>query len=376
MGAAFLGDQPFVLGLVGDVGRDGLEQPVAEPAQLAGSELGGLLDQVRLALEPQVGVEVGGQVLERVDDDVGLGHVDPALGQSSGDDPARLVDRVGEPGRSEHGAVGSRVVSASQAAVDRAPVSTAMSSAAARTRSLRDSIRDDSLVSSMRADCFCSVVMNTGSTPATSSSALPMVSTQASTGCEPVWVSVDMALAKHRPPTVEPSSTGSEPLIHKGSEHRDPIVMFRLRGFETVASATSSTSDGRRVDDRGVESDEEIATGRAALRVGDAQRARTAFESVGWTRWIALTEGMFADHDVMGAWHQQRDAKAMPIYEFTAQLATLELPPPEMQQLLGAISGNQEAMDGFVSVVSGALSPADFFSEENIGRIMAAVPVG
>ena len=64
----------------------------------------------------------------------------------------------------------------------------------------------------------------------------------------------------------------------------------------------------------------------------------------------------------------------MPIYEFTAQLATLELPPPEMQQLLGAIHGNQEAMDGFVSVVSGAVSPADFFSEENIGRILTAVP--
>ena len=47
----------------------------------------------------------------------------------------------------------------------------------------------------------------------------------------------------------------------------------------------------------------------------------------------------------------------MPIYEFTAQLATLEPPPPEMQQLLGAIQGNQEAMDGFVSVVSGAVSP-------------------
>jgi hypothetical protein len=47
-----------------------------------------------------------------------------------------------------------------------------------------------------------------------------------------------------------------------------------------------------------------------------------------------------------------------------------------MQQLLGAVAGNQEAMDGFVSVVTGAVSPADFFSEENIGRIMAAVPVG
>ena len=71
--------------------------------------------------------------------------------------------------------------------------------------------------------------------------------------------------------------------------------------------------------------------------------------------------------EVMGAWHQERDAKAMPIYEFTAQLATLEPPPPEMQQLLAAVHGNQQAMDAFVSVVSGAVSPVDFFSEENIG---------
>ena len=76
--------------------------------------------------------------------------------------------------------------------------------------------------------------------------------------------------------------------------------------------------------------------------------------------------------DAMAAWHAVRDAKAMPIYEFTSEMATLEAPPPEMQQLLGAVQGNQEAMDGFVSVVSGAVSPVEFFSEENIGRIFAA----
>ena len=59
----------------------------------------------------------------------------------------------------------------------------------------------------------------------------------------------------------------------------------------------------------------------------------------------------------MGAWHQERDAKAMPIYEFTSQMATLEAPPAELQQLLGAVHGNQESMDGFVSVISGAVSP-------------------
>jgi flavin-dependent dehydrogenase len=76
--------------------------------------------------------------------------------------------------------------------------------------------------------------------------------------------------------------------------------------------------------------------------------------------------------DAMGAWHQERDAKAMPIYEFTSQMATLEPPPPELQQLLGAVAADQESMDGFVSVVSGAVSPADFFSEENVGRIFAS----
>ena len=62
---------------------------------------------------------------------------------------------------------------------------------------------------------------------------------------------------------------------------------------------------------------------------------------------------------------------SLPMYEFTTMLATLEPPPPEMQQLLGAVHGNQEAMDGFARVNAGATSPAEFFSEENVGRIFA-----
>jgi len=62
----------------------------------------------------------------------------------------------------------------------------------------------------------------------------------------------------------------------------------------------------------------------------------------------------------------------LPIYEFTTQLATLEPPPPEMQQLLGAVYGNQKATDAFVSVVAGTLSPIEFFDPENLGRIMQA----
>ena len=73
----------------------------------------------------------------------------------------------------------------------------------------------------------------------------------------------------------------------------------------------------------------------------------------------------------MGEYQSTRDQHVLPMYEFTCQLATLEPPPPELQQLLGAVHGNQEAMDGFARVAAGVTSPAEFFSEENVGRILA-----
>jgi 2-polyprenyl-6-methoxyphenol hydroxylase-like FAD-dependent oxidoreductase len=76
--------------------------------------------------------------------------------------------------------------------------------------------------------------------------------------------------------------------------------------------------------------------------------------------------------EAMADYQKRRDDGAFPIYEFTAQFAALGPPTPEMQQLMGAIHGNQEAMDGFVRIFSGVVSPVDFYSEENIGRIFAA----
>jgi flavin-dependent dehydrogenase len=71
----------------------------------------------------------------------------------------------------------------------------------------------------------------------------------------------------------------------------------------------------------------------------------------------------------MGEYQSTRDEHVLPMFEFTCQLATLEPPPPELQQLLGAVHGNQEAMDGFARVNAGVTSPAEFFSEANVGRI-------
>jgi flavin-dependent dehydrogenase len=74
----------------------------------------------------------------------------------------------------------------------------------------------------------------------------------------------------------------------------------------------------------------------------------------------------------MGAYQSTRDEQVRPIYEFTCEFASFAPPPPERQKLMGAVHGNQAAMDGFARVFSGLTSPAEFFSEENVGRIFAA----
>jgi flavin-dependent dehydrogenase len=85
----------------------------------------------------------------------------------------------------------------------------------------------------------------------------------------------------------------------------------------------------------------------------------------------AAFSGRESFEHAMAEVQQARDARAMPMYEFTCQFAALMPPTPEMQQLFGAIYGNQESMDGFIRVFSGVTSPAEFFSEENVGRIFA-----
>jgi 2-polyprenyl-6-methoxyphenol hydroxylase-like FAD-dependent oxidoreductase len=76
--------------------------------------------------------------------------------------------------------------------------------------------------------------------------------------------------------------------------------------------------------------------------------------------------------DAMVDYQATRDARVLPMYELTADFASLEPPPAELQQVLAAVHGNQPAMDDFARVIAGMTSPADFFSEENVGLILAA----
>jgi 2-polyprenyl-6-methoxyphenol hydroxylase-like FAD-dependent oxidoreductase len=73
----------------------------------------------------------------------------------------------------------------------------------------------------------------------------------------------------------------------------------------------------------------------------------------------------------MSEYQRTRDREAGPVYDFTDDFAQLQPPPPEMQQLLGAIHGNQEAMDAFVSVQASTLPAPEFFAPESVERMMA-----
>jgi 2-polyprenyl-6-methoxyphenol hydroxylase-like FAD-dependent oxidoreductase len=96
----------------------------------------------------------------------------------------------------------------------------------------------------------------------------------------------------------------------------------------------------------------------------DAERCARALDET-WS-------GRRAFEDAMADYQTARDEQVLPMYELTAEIASLEPPPPELRRILEAARGNQEAMDAFARVSAGVTSPAEFFSEDNVRRIFAA----
>jgi flavin-dependent dehydrogenase len=91
--------------------------------------------------------------------------------------------------------------------------------------------------------------------------------------------------------------------------------------------------------------------------------------AVGLDRWLA---GGRRFEDEMADYQGARDVMALPMFELTCQLASMEPPPPQMRELLAALPGNHEAMTGFVSVIAGTVPVPEFFDPANVQRIMAA----
>ena len=92
----------------------------------------------------------------------------------------------------------------------------------------------------------------------------------------------------------------------------------------------------------------------------DADRGASAIHS-----WL---EGSRQLDDSMGEYQKTRDAHVMPTFELTCQIAALEPPSAEFQQLLGAVAGKEGPMNQFAQMMAGVKSPAEFFAPENVER--------
>lgn len=74
----------------------------------------------------------------------------------------------------------------------------------------------------------------------------------------------------------------------------------------------------------------------------------------------------------LAGYEKKRNDSEMAYFELTSQLAALEPPPQELAQLLYALQFNPEQKSRFFGVLAHAVRVEDFFSPDNMGRIMAA----
>ncbi|GIF37916.1 FAD-dependent oxidoreductase [Actinoplanes xinjiangensis] len=107
--------------------------------------------------------------------------------------------------------------------------------------------------------------------------------------------------------------------------------------------------------------------------VGDAGYSRDYITAQGITDAFLdaeLLADAIADDDLPG-YQARRDARAMPFYQMTLGIASLQPPDEQMVQLVTAIAGDPAKMDAFIRLNSGVTSPAEFFAPENLGRLFA-----
>jgi flavin-dependent dehydrogenase len=74
--------------------------------------------------------------------------------------------------------------------------------------------------------------------------------------------------------------------------------------------------------------------------------------------------------DALADYERQRNEAVMPLYEMTCQLAALQPPAPEMEQLFAALHENQEEADRFIGTLAGTVPIPEFFAPKNLERII------
>ncbi len=75
---------------------------------------------------------------------------------------------------------------------------------------------------------------------------------------------------------------------------------------------------------------------------------------------------------LLAKYEEDRDESTMAMYEFTCDWATLAPLSVEMEHLLSALRGNQPEVNRFCGTIAGTVAVADFYSPENIERILGS----
>jgi flavin-dependent dehydrogenase len=76
--------------------------------------------------------------------------------------------------------------------------------------------------------------------------------------------------------------------------------------------------------------------------------------------------------DALADYERTRNEEVLPMFEHTCQLAKLQPPPPEMLSLLNALRANQNETGRFLGTITGTVPIQEFFSPQNINRVMDA----
>jgi 2-polyprenyl-6-methoxyphenol hydroxylase-like FAD-dependent oxidoreductase len=76
--------------------------------------------------------------------------------------------------------------------------------------------------------------------------------------------------------------------------------------------------------------------------------------------------------EALAQFQDRRDASAIPIYEFTKEMAKLDPPPQEIIDIFVALRDNPKDTSDYFGIFAQTVSPAAFFAPDNLARIVAS----
>ena len=80
--------------------------------------------------------------------------------------------------------------------------------------------------------------------------------------------------------------------------------------------------------------------------------------------------------EALAGFQQLRDHEALPMYQFTTQLAAFAPPALEEQLMFESLAGKQDAINQFFGMLTGAVPMSEFFAPKNLFKVMGARRMG